>query len=150
MSDQDQTKQKLRDEIQNKVVNMITQGLKDGSISEDRARGIAAMILEKLPEDVTNEELIQILPHLDDEFIELTGVVLPIITEYDERIRKAVEEKALKLARARKFQEALGVIRKGLDYSRQIVRGDNDDTSVNPTDNSAQTITTDPSAQQGS
>jgi hypothetical protein len=110
----------LREQIQSQVVQLITKGLEDGSISEDRAREIARLILNKVPENVSNEELMQILPKLDDEFFELTEVVLPIISDYEEKIRKAVEQKALEFVRQRKFQEALDTARKGIEYTKQI------------------------------
>lgn len=110
----------LREQIQTQVVQLITKGLEDGSISEDRAREMARLILEKIPEDVSNQELMQILPKLDDQFVELADVVLPIISEYEEKIRSAVEQKALQLVRQRKFQEALETARKGIEYTKQI------------------------------
>lgn len=110
----------LREQIQAQVVELITKGLEQGTISEDRARSIAQTILEKLPEGISQQELMQVLPQLDDEFAELADVVLPIIVDYEERIRKAVEDKVLQLVRAQKFTEALETARKGIEYSKQI------------------------------
>lgn len=110
----------LRERVQAQVVELITQGLEEGTISEDRARNIARLVLERLPEGVSNEELMQILPKLDDDFAELTEVVLPIVSEYEEKLRQAVESKVLDLVRARKFKEALDLTRQGIDMSRNL------------------------------
>jgi len=115
-----QQKSLLREKVQSQVVALITKGLEEGTISEDRARGIAKVILDKLPDGLKDEELMFVLPHLDDEFTELSDVVLPIITEYDEKIRLAVEKKVLELIRAKKFTEALATVRQGLAYSSKL------------------------------
>lgn len=112
--------QSLRQKVQAEVVNIITRGLEEGTISEERAREMAKLILEKLPEGVSDEELLAIIPKLDDEFTELTEVVLPIVTEYEQKIRTAVEEKALKLVRDQKFTEALELARKGIEMAKNL------------------------------
>jgi hypothetical protein len=110
----------LRDQIQSEVVKLITKGLEDGSMSEDRARSIAKLILEKLPEDLKGEELLKVLPQLDDEFGELAEIVLPVLVEYEERIRVTVEAKVLDLVRQKKFTEAMEAAKKGIEYSQQL------------------------------
>lgn len=110
----------LREDIQTKIVELITKGLETGTISEERARSIAKLVLEKLPDGTTDNELMHILPHLDDEFTELSEIVLPIVLEYEEKIRRTVEDKVVRLVRARKFKEALDMARKGIEYSSKL------------------------------
>ncbi len=109
-----------RGEIQNRVVEMITRGLEEGTISEDRARAIAKLVLEQLPENMTEEELLTILPKLDDEFKEMTEVILPVVMDYEKKIREEVQTKVIGLVRARKFSEALAAARKGIDDSSKL------------------------------
>jgi hypothetical protein len=116
----DAAKKSLREQVQTQVVEMITKKLEEGTISEDRARSIAQLILEKLPEDISNEELMLVLPQLDDEFNELSDVVMPIIVEYEERVRKTVEERVLQLIKQQKFEEARKIAQKGINYSQQL------------------------------
>jgi hypothetical protein len=111
---------KLRDKVQAQVVSLLTKGLEAGTISEERARAIAKIVLEKLPEGLSDQELMSILPKLDDDFKELSDIVLPIMIEYEERIRKVVEERVLNLVRARKFSEAIEMTRKAIEYSKQF------------------------------
>jgi hypothetical protein len=110
----------LREQVQTQVVQLITKGLEQGTISEERGRSIAKLILDKLPEDINDKELMLILPKLDDEFEELSEVVVPIMVEYEDRIRKAVEEKVLNLVRQKNFTQALETARKGIEYSKQL------------------------------
>lgn len=112
----------LRERVQKAVVKVITKGLESGSISEDRARGIAKMILEKVPDGVSDKDLIEVIPTLDDEYPELGEVVIPIVMEYEEKVRKIIEGKVLNLVRARKFEDAIDMARKGMDYSRQLAK----------------------------
>lgn len=120
MAYQENSSNSLREQIQTQIVELITKGLEQGSISEDRARSIAKLVLEKLPEGINNQELMQVLPQLDNEFAELSDVVIPIIVEYEERIRSAVEAKVLKLVREQKFSEAVATARKGIEFAKQI------------------------------
>ncbi len=112
----------LRERVQKAVVQVITKGLESGSISEDRARGIAKMILEKVPDGISDKDLIEVVPTLDDEFAELGEVVIPIVVEYEEKVRKIIEAKVLGLVRARKFEDAIDMARKGMDYSKQLAK----------------------------
>jgi hypothetical protein len=115
---------KLRDKVQKQVVEIITTGLEEGEISEDRAREIAKLIIEEIPEDISDRDLIHTLPKLDDEYSELKDVVLPIMLDYEKRIRLAVEEKVHKLVMQRKFEEAVKVARQGINYTEKFVKGE--------------------------
>lgn len=110
----------MREKVQSEVVRIITRGLEAGTINEDRARSIAKLILEKLPEDIKLQELMEVIPQLDDEFTELSDVVVPIMTEYEEKVRTVVTDKVMRLIQARKFQIALKVTREALEYSKKL------------------------------
>lgn len=110
----------IKDKIQTQVVELISKGLESGEISESRAREIAKLVLEKLPDNLTEEEMMLIIPKLDDEFRELSEIVMPIMQDYEARIRAAVEKKILDLARARKFQEAIDLAKKAIALSSQL------------------------------
>jgi hypothetical protein len=114
----------LREKVQKQVVEVITKGLEEGEMSEERAREIAQVILEKLPEDISNQELIHTIPKLDDEFKELTDVVLPIMIDYERKIREAVDQKVSRLIKQKKFEEAVKIARKGIDYTEKFVKGE--------------------------
>lgn len=111
---------KLREKVQSDIVNLITQKIKSGEMSQDRAQQIAAMVLEKVPENISREELLKVIPKLDDEFIELADVVVPIMTEYEKTIHKTIEEKVLKLVREKKFKEAMIEARRGIEIEKGL------------------------------
>jgi len=110
----------LREKFQSQVVALITEKLKAGEMSQDRAQKIASMVLEKLPEGTNYEQLMKIIPKLDDEFLELVDVVVPIMTEYERKLHKVLEEKVLKLVREKKFKEAMVEARKSIEIEKGL------------------------------
>lgn len=120
MDDSPQEKGGLREQVQAQIVSLITSKLQSGEMSEERAREIAAMVLEKLPEDLSDQELMLVLPKLDDNFRELSDVVMPIIIDYEKKIKNTIEEKVLKLVREQRFQQALQLAKQGIDYQSKL------------------------------
>ncbi len=117
----DNTKAKaLLDKVQTSIVDVITRGLEEGTITEDRAKQIAQMVLEKLPEDITYEELIRVIPKLDDEFKELSAAVVPIMLDYEARIKKVVNQKLTILLKQGKFDEAMKISQKALEFEKDL------------------------------
>jgi hypothetical protein len=115
----DKTKE-LLERVHSSVVDVITKGLENGTISEDRAKEIASTVLNNLKDDITYEELIRIIPTLDDEFKELGEAVVPIMLEYEEKIRKVVNEKISLLLKNQKFNEALKLAKKALEFESEL------------------------------
>jgi len=112
--------QQLREKVQSEIVKLISSRLEDGKIKEARAKEIAAMVLEKLPGDISYEKLMQVLPKLDDHFEELSTVVVPIMVEYEQKIRKVVDDKITQLIKAGKFDDALNMARKALEFEKGL------------------------------
>lgn len=110
----------LREKIQAEVVALITERLKSGSMTKERSQKIAAMLLEKVPDGINYDELMRVVPKLDDEFQELADVVVPIMTEYERKIHKVLEERVLKLVRDKKFKEAMIEARKAIDMEKKL------------------------------
>ncbi len=111
---------KLREKVQSEIVALITEKLKSGEMNQDRAKEIAKLVLEKLPENISYQELIKIIPKLDDEFHELSDVVVPIMTDYEKKLKVVLEEKVLKLVRDKKFKEAIIEARKAIEIEKQL------------------------------
>lgn len=110
----------LLDRVHSSIVDVITRGLEKGTISEERAKEIAKVVLDKLPEDITYDELIRIIPKLDDDFQELSAAIVPIMLEYETKIRKVVNEKISQLIKDKKFNEALELSRKAIEFEKQL------------------------------
>ena len=116
----DDKTQQLLNRVHTSIVDVITNGLEEGTITEDRAKLIAKMVLAKLPDDITYEELIKIIPKLDDEFAELSGAVVPIMVEYEEKMKTIINERITDLLKAKKFKEAQKIARKALEFEKGL------------------------------
>lgn len=110
----------LREKIQKDIVALITEKLKSGEMTQERAQKIAAAVLEQIPEDISYEELYRILPKLDDDFRELADIVVPVMIEYEQKLHKTIEDRVLKLVREQKFKEAMIEARKGIELEKQL------------------------------
>lgn len=72
----------LRSKIEQDVVNELVTRLEHHEISLERVAQIARFILAQLPENLTDEETLQLIPTLDDGFTELAVVVNNALSEY--------------------------------------------------------------------
>lgn len=77
----------LRNKLEEMIVKEIQGKLARGEITGDRAKEIAEIVLEMVPENITEEELIKIIPKLDDRISELAGVVYKMLLEKDEKMK---------------------------------------------------------------
>ena len=113
-------KKQLLDKVHSAVVDTISKGLENGTITEDRAKMIANAVLSKLKDDISYEELIRIIPTLDDEFTELSAAIVPIMVEYEEKIKGVVNEKISALLKKEKFNEALRLAQKAIEFEKEL------------------------------
>jgi hypothetical protein len=116
----DEKAKKLLERVQTSIVEVITKGLEAGTITEDRAKQIAQLVLERLPEDITYEELIRVIPKLDDDFSELSAAVVPIMLEYESKMKKIINERITSLIREQRFNDALHVARKAIEFEKGL------------------------------
>ncbi|MBD3362479.1 hypothetical protein GF362_02060 [Candidatus Dojkabacteria bacterium] len=110
----------LREKVQQDIVNIITKKLEAGEMTEERAKAIAKLTLEKLPEGLTYEQLMKIIPTLDDEFEELRVAVYPIIQEYQQKISKKVESTISDLMQQKKYEDALNLVKKAINFEKKL------------------------------
>ena len=61
--------------IETQIAEFLVGRLERANITLERASEIARFVLESLPEDLSDEEVEQIIPKLDDEFVELSGLI---------------------------------------------------------------------------
>ena len=110
----------LRDRVQSAIVKVITDQLEKGEMTEERAKQIAKIVLEQLPENISYQKLIEIIPKLDDHFSELTVAIVPIMVEYEEKMKQVVNKKISELMQANKLDEALEVTKKAIEFEKQL------------------------------
>ena len=77
----------LQQKLESMIVEELHEKLKAGEITGDRAKEIANIVLGVVPENISHDELLKIIPQLDDKASELAGVVYQILSERDEQER---------------------------------------------------------------
>lgn len=110
----------LRERVQKTIVDIISTKLQGGEMTEERAKQIASMVLEKLPEDASYNELMKIIPKLDDHFHELTQAVMPIMVEYERKMKEIVDKKISDLISKGQFDKALDVAKKAIEFEKEL------------------------------
>lgn len=80
----------LREKLEAMIVTTIQNDLQRKEITGDRAKEIAKIILDMVPEDITHEQLMEVIPQIDDKVSELAGVVHEILLEHDDKMKASV------------------------------------------------------------
>ena len=75
----------LRQKLESMIVQELQKKLMAGEITGDRAKEIAKIVLETVPENIAEEELVRIIATLDDKASELAGVVYQLLSVKDEQ-----------------------------------------------------------------
>ena len=75
----------LRQKLEAMIVRELQKKLMAGEITGDRAKEIAKIVLETVPENIAEEELVRIIATLDDKASELAGVVYQLLSVKDEQ-----------------------------------------------------------------
>lgn len=110
----------IREKLQQDIVSLITAKLEKGEMTEDRAKAIARMTLEKLPEGISYEDLMRTIPTLDDEFDELKVAIFPIIDEYQKKIAAQVHAEISRLIKENKFDAALNLAGQTINFESKL------------------------------
>jgi hypothetical protein len=105
--------------LENDIVNFLVDKLENSEVSLQRASLIAKFVLVHLPENTTDEELKQLLPSLDDTFIELAGIVHKYMNKYEEIEKTEVTGDVQSLIKSGKFDEASRLMK---DYFKKTVQ----------------------------
>lgn len=107
-------------EVQAQIVALITKKLETGEMTPDRAKEIASMILEKMPEDMSDEQLLEIIPKLDDHFNELAQVVVPIMLDYEAQMRMEVNRQIDEHLKQKDFDSVLQITKQAIEKEKQL------------------------------
>ena len=74
--------------IEQDIAELIISRLEKLQITPDRAVAMAKFIVESIPENISDQQMLKIIPLLDDEFSELSSIVYKYLNEYLEFDRK--------------------------------------------------------------
>ena len=83
----------LRQKLESLIVEELESQLSKGEITGDRAAEIAELVLGAIPENISHDELLKVIPQLDDKASELASVVFEILSERDELHKTEMIEK---------------------------------------------------------
>jgi len=110
--------------VEKEIVELLLEKLEHLEVSLDRAGKIAKFVLHVLPEGLSDEQIQQIIPKLDDEFFELSEIVNEHIKEYEEKYGPMVMEKVYELTRYGDFDEASRLMKEYLEKITNKVIGE--------------------------
>lgn len=112
--------EELKSELQSQIVDLITKKLESGQMTPERAKEIAKMILDKLSGQYSFEELIKIIPKLDDQFEELGQVIVPLMVDYERKFREEINSKIDSHLQQKNFDEVLRLAKHAITTESQL------------------------------
>ena len=112
--------EEVKEQLQAKIVEIITSKLESGEMTEDRAKQIAKHVLDQLPEGISYQQLMEKIPRLDDHFHEIGSAVIPIMVEYEKKMKAIIEERISALLKANKLDEALDFTKKAINFEKSL------------------------------
>lgn len=107
----------LLENLEKDISELLLEKLEHLDILPLRASQIAKFVLTKLPENLTDEQVVRIIPSLDDEFYELSEVVNKYISDYEKETKPIVTNGLNKLTQEGRFEEAEKLMK---DYLTKI------------------------------
>ncbi len=98
--------QTLEFHLEQDIARFLVTELKHRELTFERASQIARFILAHLPENLTDEQVMQILPTLDDEFVELGSIVYTHLLQYEEQRKQEEVKHITDLIKHSHFEQA--------------------------------------------
>lgn len=96
----------IREKIEADIVDIIKRKVEAEEMSEERAQQLAQMVLDKLKPGMSMEDLYRTLPHLDDNFNEISHVIVPYLRDYEQGVAKPAISQVQQLIKAGQYKEA--------------------------------------------
>ena len=110
----------MREQLQKAIVSIITNGLSDGTISEEKAKLMAQFVLDKLPEKISYQEFMEVLPTLDDEYNEFSSVVVPIMEQVEKKNKELMNDKIIQILKTGNIDEALKLTNDAIEQEKKL------------------------------
>lgn len=115
-----QNPQEVKNAIQSQLVELITAKLESGHMTPERAKEIAQMILDKLSGDMSFDDLVKVIPKLDDQFEELGSVIVPVMIDYEKKMREEINTKIDSHLQQKNFDEVLRLAKEAIELESQL------------------------------
>lgn len=92
--------------LEQDIATLLVDKLEHFDLTFERASQIAKFVLAHLPENITDQQVLELLPSLDDEFFELAVVVNKRLHEYEEQYKEDIVKQTQDLIKHKHFEEA--------------------------------------------
>ena len=108
-------------EVEKEIAQLLLEKLEHFDISLERASQIARFVLNTLPADLTDNQVRQIIPSLDDEFFELSEIVYKHMKDYEEEYKPFVLSEVRELIKHHHFEEANQLMKKYFNKTLELM-----------------------------
>lgn len=96
----------IREQIEADIVDLIKVKVEAEEMTEDRAQALAQLVLDRLKPGMSLEDLYKTLPHLDDNFSEISHIIVPYLRDYEEGVAKPAIAQVSQLIKTGRYKEA--------------------------------------------
>src|SRR3989338_2186792 len=93
-------------QVEQEIAKLLLVKLEKFDITFERASQIAKFILAHLPENMTDEQVMKIIPSLDDQFYELSEIVHKHMLGYEDKYKNETIKNLQEMMKHKHFQEA--------------------------------------------
>lgn len=120
MTGNQQNPEDIKKDLQGQIATFLSKKLETGQITPDRAKEIAQMILDKLSGTMSFDELMLVIPKLDDEFEELGEIIVPIMVDYEKKMREEIGNMINNHLQQKNFDEVLRLAKQAIELESQL------------------------------
>ncbi len=113
--------EEYRKKIEKEILDIIEERLKAREMNAARAREVASYILASLQPHMTLDQINTVAQNFDDHFPELIPVVLQITNDYDNIVKKTVQEHVASLIKQNKIDEANTLLKQAIKKKSEII-----------------------------
>lgn len=110
----------MREKVQKAIVDIISICLEDGTITEEKASEMAQFVLDKLPDNISYQEFIQVLPKLDDEYPEFSKVIVPIMEQVEVKHKAVKDGQISELLKTGEIDKALNLTNQAIEEEKNL------------------------------
>lgn len=101
--------------IEQDILKLLKERLSEGKMSTEHAQEIAKFVLGSLKPHMTIDEIHRVVKSFDEHFPELLPALLPIIKEYDDKVKEIVLKQVEELIDQKDIGKAVEVLNEALD-----------------------------------
>lgn len=96
--------------VEQDIATLLVSRLESEQVTPERASQIAKFVVQAIPANLNDQQMMVLIPSLDDEFVELASVVNKHISEYELKCKPVVITEVSELIKQGQFQEASNIM----------------------------------------